>query len=231
MREWLVRSVVSSLQNLPAASAETRGSSRNSENRNVNTANEELSERFRLPRGQNRSSARPLPRSGNGRFVPYTTAAKASKSKSKADIIIKDVCLLPSPRWQELPRRHIKQDLINRNLFIDAWSLDKSWSEQQLRSELLNLFKSHLSETTDFEFVKSVGNKITTVKLAEGQEANARIIRHIAGNGPVYIRHLFDIDDEEDIVMTTERTNDIRTFASSDEPSTSSVTNPSTSTV
>lgn len=151
----LVRSVVSSLQNLPTASSQAPRSSNSNANRNVtninnvSAANEELSERFRLPRGQNRSSARPLPRSGNGRFVPYTTAAKASKSKVKSEIIIKDVCLLPSPRWQELPRRHTKQELINRNLFIDAWSLDKSWSEQQLRSELFNLFKSHLSETTE----------------------------------------------------------------------------------
>ena len=86
------------------------------------SVNEELSERFRLPRGQIRGSTRPLPRGISGRFVPYTTAAKASnKSKSKSQIIIKDVCLLPSSCWEEAPRRHIKQDLINRNLFINAW--------------------------------------------------------------------------------------------------------------
>ena len=44
--------------------------------------------------------------------------------------------------------------------------------------------------------MKSVGNKITTVKLAEGQETNARVIRHIPGNGPVYIRCISDVDDE-----------------------------------
>ena len=110
------------------------------------------SERFRLPRGQNRSSSsiRPLPRGTNGCFVPYTTAAKVSKSKAKSDIIIKDVCLLPSSCWKEVPKRQIKLDLINRNLFIDAWSLDKSWSEQQLRLELFNLFKNHLSGPTEY---------------------------------------------------------------------------------
>ena len=158
----LVRSVVSSLQNLPSTSSQASVSSsksNSSTNRNVNTAtgnvsvNEELSERFRLPRGQNRSSStstRQLPRGSSGRFVPYTTAAKASsKNKQKSEIIMKDVCLLPSSRWEEVPRRDIKQDLINRNLFIDAWSLDKCWSEQQLRLELFNLFKSHLSGTTE----------------------------------------------------------------------------------
>ncbi len=153
----LVRSVVSSLQNLPATSSQTSGSSSNNNsntNRNIDhvSLNEEVSQRFRLPRGQNNSSlssARPLPRGGNGRFVPYTTAAKASKAKGKADIIIKDVCLFPSPRWKEVPRRQFKQELISRNLFIDAWPLDKSWSEQELRLELFNLFKGHLSGTTE----------------------------------------------------------------------------------
>lgn len=158
----LVRSVISSLQNLPSTSSQASVSSSNSNsstNRNVNTAtgnvsvNEELSERFRLPRRQSRSSSastRPLPRGSSGRFVPYTTAAKASsKNKQKSEIIMKDVCLLPSSRWEEVPRRHIKQDLINRNLFIDAWSLDNCWSDQQLRLELFNLFKSHLSGTTE----------------------------------------------------------------------------------
>ena len=72
------------------------------------SANEELSERFRLPRGQIRGSTRPLPRGISGRFAPYTTAAKASnKSIAKSEIIIKDVCLLPSSCWEEVSRRHI----------------------------------------------------------------------------------------------------------------------------
>ena len=49
-----------------------------------------------------------------------------------------------------------------------------------------------------FEFIKSVGNKITSVKLAEGQETNARVV--ISGSGPVYIRCISDIDDEIDEV-------------------------------
>lgn len=33
-----------------------------------------------------------------------------------------------------------------------------------------------------FEFLKSVGNTISKVKLPEGQEADARIIKHISGS-------------------------------------------------
>ena len=58
------------------------------------------------------------------------------------------------------------------------------------------LFIISNSNFFSFEFVKSVRNKITTVKLAEGQETNARVIRHIARNCPVYIRRISDIDEE-----------------------------------
>ena len=54
-----------------------------------------------------------------------------------------------------------------------------------------------------FEFIKSVGNKITPVKLAEDQETNARVVRHISGNGLIYIRHLSDIDNGLDEVNCT----------------------------
>ena len=57
--------------------------------------------------------------------VALRPAKASNKSIAKSEIIIKDVCLLPSSCWEEVSRRHIKQDLINRNLFIDAWSLDK----------------------------------------------------------------------------------------------------------
>ena len=81
--------------------------------------------------------------------VALRPAKASNKNIAKSEIIIKDVCLLPSSCWEEVSRRHIKQDLINRNLFIEVWSLDKCWSEQQLRLDLLNLFKSHLSGTTE----------------------------------------------------------------------------------
>ena len=49
-----------------------------------------------------------------------------------------------------------------------------------------------------------LGPKITSVKLAKGQETNARVVRHISGNGPIYIRRLSgdddDIDDRVDAV-------------------------------
>ena len=48
-----------------------------------------------------------------------------------------------------------------------------------------------------FEIVKSVGSTISKVKLPEGQAANAQIIRHIAGTGPIYIRSLLKTESDE----------------------------------
>ena len=39
-----------------------------------------------------------------------------------------------------------------------------------------------------FEFVKSVGTDILPIAMQEGQEINGKILKHITGNGPIYIR-------------------------------------------
>ena len=36
--------------------------------------------------------------------------------------------------------------------------------------------------------MKAVGNSITKVSLPVGQEANARVMKHVAGQGPIYVR-------------------------------------------
>ena len=39
-----------------------------------------------------------------------------------------------------------------------------------------------------FEFVKSSGCNIVPVQVPKGQEKNARVMKHISGQGPLYIR-------------------------------------------
>ena len=82
----IVRRVVSSLHNIPnAANSETgESSSSNSSSRPGNiSVEQELGQRFQLPRVQGNSTSRPSPRGGSGRFVPYTTAAKIKRGKAK----------------------------------------------------------------------------------------------------------------------------------------------------
>ena len=42
--------------------------------------------------------------------------------------------------------------------------------------------------------MKAVGNSITKVSLPVGQEANAWKIKHLAGQGPIYVRTLQKIN-------------------------------------
>ena len=157
----IVRRVVSSLGHLSSnGRSENREENRsnsatnNEESNESSTFEDELSRRFNLPRVQASSTVRPLPRSGSGRFVPYSTKAKKAKEKAKdiratAELVIKDVCLLPNPEWDRVPRRQTKEDLVKQNLFIDAWTLDKTWTESQLRKEISKLYPSRNIEPNE----------------------------------------------------------------------------------
>ena len=48
-----------------------------------------------------------------------------------------------------------------------------------------------------FEFVKSSGSHIVPVQVPRGQERNARVIRHISGQGPLYVRALEVLSSRE----------------------------------
>ena len=47
-------------------------------------------------------------------------------------------------------------------------------------------------ETTQcrFEFVRSVGTDILPISLPNGQEISGKVIKHVTGNGPIYLRAL-----------------------------------------
>ena len=143
----IVRRVVSCMGSLSdGRSEQSREDSENNShtNRETGTVDQELSARFQLPRSQ--GSGRVVPRGRTGRFVPYTSKAKKQKGKGKtaAELVIKDVCLLPTPEWNNVPRRQVKETLVRQNLFVDAWTLDKTWSEEQLRIEIKKLFTDRL---------------------------------------------------------------------------------------
>jgi hypothetical protein len=48
-----------------------------------------------------------------------------------------------------------------------------------------------------FEFVKSIGSRIVPLKLPQGQEASAKVIKHTSGTGPIYIRSLSKLEIDE----------------------------------
>ena len=44
-----------------------------------------------------------------------------------------------------------------------------------------------------FEFVRSIGTAIASIKLQEGQQLSAKVLRHISGTSPIYVRALDDV--------------------------------------
>lgn len=103
---------------------------------------------------QNYSSARQprmrrqVPRSSSGRFQPY--ARNCSRGGNR-DVVeppsyFKDVCVLPNPSWERVPRGKMKVFCINKNMYVDAWEVKKDWDEVTLRGEIRKLFSSILKD-------------------------------------------------------------------------------------
>ena len=57
----------------------------------------------------------------------------------------KDICLLPDPEYDQVPRGAAKANLVQLGLYVDAFKLDKTWGEARLYVELAALFKEALN--------------------------------------------------------------------------------------
>ena len=79
-------------------------------------------------------------RAASGRFTKKSLGKEAPVSAP----IIKDVCLLPTPTWDDVPRRKVKAQLVRAGLFVDAWPFYVHLGEVQLREELRHAFSEHL---------------------------------------------------------------------------------------
>jgi len=73
--------------------------------------------------------------------------AANARRENPTEYVYKDICLLPDPEWIQVPRGASKGNLVQRGLYIDAFRLDKNWSEARLYSELALLFKEALERS------------------------------------------------------------------------------------
>ena len=131
--------------------------------------NDEINNRFQIPRQQNHNESAPStstceslpsinaaastdfnPRKNYSFRRPVrrggrTISSVSSKNdQTKSNLIFKDVCLLPSPSWDQVPRGQAKVKLLERGLYVDCFKLDKEWGECRLYQELNDLFKDRL---------------------------------------------------------------------------------------
>lgn len=63
------------------------------------------------------------------------------------------------------------------------------------------LFDNSVICVVSFEFVKSSGCNIVPVQVPRGQEKNARVMKHISGQGPLYIRAIEILTFEKVILL------------------------------
>ena len=70
-----------------------------------------------------------------------STCRTATCTALEPEYCFKYVRLLPSPDYDQVPRGSAKTSLVENGLYVDAFKLDKTWSEARLRSELAALFE------------------------------------------------------------------------------------------
>ena len=63
------------------------------------------------------------------------------------------------------------------------------------------LFDNSVIFVFSFEFVKSSGCNIVPVQVPRGQEKNARVMKQISGQGPLYIRAMETLNFEKVILI------------------------------
>lgn len=126
------------------------------------------------------------------RVIPNLLKVRSlSPKKAKKDVVHKDVVLLPSPDRKSVPTHQTRCRLENNGFVVHAFPVDKSLQEEDLRTQIREMFSPHAE--TDFEFVKSCYGQIITPKLATGVHFSASCVLGLAGQGSIYIRSECDI--------------------------------------
>jgi hypothetical protein len=44
-------------------------------------------------------------------------------------LVYKDICLLPNPKWKQVPCGSVEASLAEKGLYVDAFQIDKNWGE------------------------------------------------------------------------------------------------------
>ena len=100
---------------------------------------------------QNYSQGRAKPRKAKEQSRSTSTGRfekrSGSQLKGKQPVeqqTFKDVCLLPSPGYNTAPRMRAKAELIGKGLYIDAWTFNKTCTEDELKTSITALFNDKL---------------------------------------------------------------------------------------
>lgn len=90
------------------------------------------------------SQRRPRRRQGTG---PYAQGSRSCTITSSAEYN-KDVILLPSPTWRNVPRGKDKAELQKLGLYVDAVRFSKVMSEDEVKSKIKEVFQQQLVDAS-----------------------------------------------------------------------------------
>lgn len=90
------------------------------------------------------SQRRPRQRQGTG---PYAQGSRSCTITSSAEYN-KDVILLPSPTWRNVPRGKDKAELQKLGLYVDAVRFSKVMSEDEVKSKIKEVFQQQLVDAS-----------------------------------------------------------------------------------
>ena len=171
------------------ASSESESSRRDNQTNVVNSVDRQfVGQRARFQQSQNYQ-----PR---GKKRAKSTKVNAKKTKHvEQRSTIKDVILLPGPKFNKVPRGATREGLYT-NGFVTTLELIPTMSEQEIRENLEEKFKRKLlgaEKVPKFEFVRAINSKIICARRQDCQSYDGRLLKHISGQAPLYIRATTDI--------------------------------------
>ncbi|KAL9951675.1 hypothetical protein ACROYT_G044393 [Oculina patagonica] len=130
----------------------------------------------------NQWSEEAKPKRSNRRRQPYPKC-KATKTASVA--AIKDIILLPNPNMASVPRGRKREELYVRKLVATAFEIYGDMTSSEIYDAFASFFSRKLKGKS-FEIVRAVGNKIISPNISQG--VTGRVLKHLTGQGPVYLR-------------------------------------------
>ena len=98
---------------------------------------------------------------------------------------MKGVILLPNPRMKTVPRGRKREALYVRGFVATAFSVTNEMTNAQMRQQFLTMFSEKLKGNRTFTIVRAVGNRIVEISIS--QEITGKVLKHICGQGPVYL--------------------------------------------
>ena len=123
------------------------------------------------------------------RKKPYT-----KKKDAQSSSVMKDVFLLPSPRMKNVPRGRKREELYARGFVATAFTITNDMSNAELIESFSSIFSEKLRGFRKFTIVRGIGNKI--VEINTSQEINGKVLKHICGQGPIYLRCVRAMDSD-----------------------------------